>query len=171
MLTGFSSNRVSLRELCYNLTLAAIAATATREIDRTPATEILLENTGPASAVDRMHTALHEYLKFVCREAAIAFDADSHISGLFGLKKQKHPAFVNTGPHSAHLGVAFKAVSGVLEAMGRIRNHASLAHANEHLLGRSEAMFMINVSRTVFNYIHEKIRGEKQSRDTGSAEP
>ena len=44
--------------------------------------ENLLRNSGPVSAVDRVHTALHGYLRAVCDRDGIAYAADASITAL-----------------------------------------------------------------------------------------
>ncbi len=45
-----------------------------------------------------------------------------------------------------------------MDSLNPIRNHASLAHPNENLLDKDEAMLFINVVRTLLQYLDEKLR-------------
>jgi hypothetical protein len=38
-----------------------------------------------------------------------------------------------------------------------VRNNASVAHPNEQLLGRDEALLVINVGRTLLSYLDAKV--------------
>jgi hypothetical protein len=53
--------------------------------------ENLLRNSGPVSAVDRVHTALHGYLRAVCEQVGVADATDASITALFKLLRGSHP--------------------------------------------------------------------------------
>ena len=53
-------------------------------------------------------------------------------------------------------------MAATINALGTIRNHASLAHNNELLL-EPEAQAMINAAMTVFRYIEECIARQKKT--------
>ena len=45
----------------------------------------------------------------------------------------------------------------ILDAMLPVRNQASVAHPNETLLGEAEARLVINVGRTLLNYLDARL--------------
>jgi len=96
--------------------------------------ETLLQNGGPESAVDRVHTALHGHLGFLCDEA-----------------------HSDLGPRAKDIETVFKASGSILDALNPVRNNASVAHPNAALLGREEAQLVINVGRSLLVYLDSKI--------------
>ncbi len=119
--------------------------------------EQLIEKTGATSAVDRVHTMLHGYLRAVCEDAGIRYGEKTLLSGLFGLLRNQHPAFNDVGPRKDDLEKIFRAMSGIMDAMNPIRNEGSMAHANKDLLDPPEAALVINMARTILHYVDMKV--------------
>jgi len=69
--------------------------------------ERLLETEGATSAVDRLHTVLHGYLRAVCDDARIPDGEGTLMSGLFGLIRGQHPAFADLGPRKDEISKCF----------------------------------------------------------------
>ncbi|HEU0143548.1 MAG TPA: abortive infection family protein, partial [Nitrososphaera sp.] len=118
--------------------------------------ETLIERSGATSGVDRVHTALHGYLKAVCDGQGIAYGADAGITELFKLLKQNHPKLQNLGTRSAEITQVLRSLSAILDALNPVRNRASVAHPNIALLEEDEAMLVINVARTILHYLDAK---------------
>lgn len=115
--------------------------------------ENLISTSGAASAVDRVHTALHGYLREVCSQTGIAYNKDDSITRLFKLLRQGHPALDAKGDAERILN----AIGTIMDALNTLRNHASLAHPNSALLDNSEAMLAINTTRTILHYLDAKL--------------
>lgn len=118
----------------------------------------LLESSGPASAVDRAHTALHGYLLEVCSRAAIEPSRESGVTGALKALRQEHPAFQVTGPGGDEARRVVQALATIVDATNTLRNRASLAHANLRLLDEAEAILMVNCVRTLLHYLDAKLR-------------
>ena len=119
--------------------------------------ERLIETTGATSAVDRLHTALHGYLKAVCDDASIAYGSDTTMNGLFRLIREHHPAFADLGPRAQDITSVMRAMGSIMDAMNPIRNKASVAHPNNELLETPEALLVINAARTILHYLDQKV--------------
>ena len=50
------------------------------------------------------------------------------------------------------------AIATILDALNPVRNNASVAHPNDQLLGEPEAHLVINIVRTLLNYLEDKRR-------------
>lgn len=148
----------------------AIAPVATPELHEPSATveralddaQNLIATSGPASAVDRVHTALHGYLRDVCLRAGMsaAEGSDATIPRFLSWLCAHHPRF--TGDRAEEVRRILRSFGGVTESLGQFRNHASLAHANASLLGDAEAMLAINAVRTILHYVAEKLSASAQ---------
>ena len=119
--------------------------------------EILIETSGATSGVDRIHTAIHGYFKALCSQAEIEFDADPRVDQFFKLLLNKHPAFDDLGARGQDITTIIRSFSSILNALNPIRNRASVAHPNDELLKNEEAMFVINVARTLIQYVDAKL--------------
>ena len=125
--------------------------------------EQLVETTGATSAVDRVHTMLHGYLRALCDDAGISYGEKMLMSGLFALIRKQHPAFGDTGPRNDDLVKIFRAMSGIMDAMNPIRNEGSMAHPSKELLDPPEAALVINMARTILHYVDSKVATVEQS--------
>jgi hypothetical protein len=118
--------------------------------------ETLIQSSGAISGVDRIHTALHGYLQAVCDREKIAYVKDDSMTKLFKLLRQSHPALQNLGSRSQDIERVFQSFASILDALNPIRNNASVAHPNNNLLEKDEAMLVINVARTLLHYLDAK---------------
>ena len=117
----------------------------------------LLSRSGPASAVDRVHTALHGYMLALCREAGIPCEPDQKLTNLFKkLRKQHHG--LQPGADAEFTDRVVRAMSSIVDAVNTARNRASIAHPNERLLDAPEAILAINGVRTIFSYLDAKTK-------------
>lgn len=119
--------------------------------------EQLLGTSGPASAIDRMHSALHGYLKTVCREQGIELPTDATLTLAYKTLRRQHPGLRSFGDHEYEAGRILSSFAFTLDALNTLRNHASVAHPNERLIGVAEGMLPINAVRTIFHYLNQKI--------------
>ncbi len=119
--------------------------------------ETLIRTRGATSGVDRLHTALHGYLRKTCVDAAIAFDDGATMTTLFKRIRADHPAFQEDGPRAQDITQIMRAMSSIMDALNPLRNNASVAHPNEILLDEPEAMLAINAARTILHYLDAKV--------------
>ncbi len=117
----------------------------------------LLKSNGATSAIDRLHTGLHGYLRSACTDAGIAVAADASVTALLKALKTDHPRLKDLGQHSQELVRVLNSFGNIIDALNTLRNHASVAHANENLLDEDEALLTVNAVRTVFNYLVQKL--------------
>nr|WP_258010864.1 abortive infection family protein [Stenotrophomonas maltophilia] len=116
----------------------------------------LIQSAGPTHAVDRIHTALHAYLKAICQTQGIEVAPNATITNLFKLLRTEHPGLRDLGCQSDAMNNVLRSLSNVIDCLNPARNHGSLAHANDALLDRDEAILAINAARTVFQYLDSK---------------
>lgn len=119
--------------------------------------EALLQKGGATSAVDRVHTALHGHLRYLCERAGIEFGRDDTMVALLKKLRTAHPSLQDLGPRAGDIETVLKASGSILDALNPVRNNASVAHPNEELLGREEAQLVINIGRSLLAYLDGKI--------------
>ena len=126
--------------------------------------QALLQSRGPASAVDRVHTGIHGYLESVCRAAGIDVAEDASANALLKALLAGHPALTDLGPRTEEIKRMLKGSGSIIDAMGTVRNNASLAHPNEELLGHDEAVLVINLGRSLLGYLDSKLSPQERGR-------
>jgi abortive infection Abi-like protein len=117
----------------------------------------LLASSGPTSAVDRIHTALHGYLRTACVASGSQASPDATMNDLFKSLKQQHPSLRDLGEHQDAILKVLRALTSILDALNPARNRGSLAHPNEALLDEAEAVRFINAARTTLQYLDSKL--------------
>jgi hypothetical protein len=119
--------------------------------------ETLLQSHGATSAVDRLHTALHGYLKSLCDGAGIAYQSDASAARLLKAIRDNHPAFQGLPRDTHHATRILLAMGTAVDSVGTIRNTGSVAHANEVLVEAPEAMLVVNATRTILQYLDARV--------------
>ena len=120
--------------------------------------EMLIDQRGASSGVDRVHTAFHGYLHEVCRVASLAPGEEARMTELLTLLREKHPAFDQAGPRDEDIKGVMRSMAAIVDALNPLRNKASAAHPNERVLEQAEAMLVINTVRTLLHYIDSKVQ-------------
>lgn len=118
----------------------------------------LIETNGAQSAVDRLHTAMHGYLRAECGAAGVALPAGATLTQAFKALRSDHPALATLGVHSAEVEKVIKSFAAVLDALNIVRNHGSVAHPTDNLIEAPEAFLFVNAVRTIFHYLNHKLR-------------
>jgi len=112
---------------------------------------------GPVSGFDRIHTALHGYLKAVCDDAGVTHSQDADITGLFKLVREQHPKF-SANPLGVESTKILRGLAQVVDALNALRNRHSMAHPNEQLLEEPEALLAVNAVKSLLHYLSTKLR-------------
>lgn len=119
--------------------------------------DVLLTNSGPVSAVDRVHTAMHGYLKSVLDNHKVEYKKDAGITDLYKVIRQEVSQIRQLGDQSEELNKMLRSLTAVLDALNPIRNRGSVAHPNDSLIGDDEAKFVINIVSSILHYLDAKI--------------
>lgn len=117
----------------------------------------LLATSGAPSAIDRLHTAMHGYLKSACREGTIAVADDATLTQAYKALRTHHPALQSLGSHDNEVGKILASFASVLDALNTLRNRGSVAHPNENLVEVAEGGLVVNAVRTIFHYLNQKL--------------
>ncbi len=127
--------------------------------------EELIKTSGATSGVDRAHTALHGYLRAVCKAASIPTGEDAAMPELLKAIREKHPAFRDLGPRADDIVKVLRSFGSVVDALNPLRNKASVAHPNPSLLAEPEAMLVINAARTILRYLDDRLHAHVSEDD------
>ncbi|WP_187427585.1 abortive infection family protein [Comamonas sp. Z1] len=118
----------------------------------------LLATSGAPSTIDRLHTAMHGYLKTMCQESGIELPDGATLTVAYKALRAQHPALQSLGNHDGDIGKILAPFAAVLDAINTLRNHGSIAHPNESIVGTPEAALVVNAVRTMFHYLNQKLR-------------
>lgn len=118
--------------------------------------ELLMKQSTPSSAVDRIYTYFQGYLEAICLDQNIRIDRDENITKLFKIIKSNHPAFLLSTPRSEEINKVLNSLSAIIDALPAIRNKATLSHPNPELLDNPEAILVIDAIKTIANYLENK---------------
>lgn len=142
----------------YGITVPEIVPTGSEAAMQALAdAQVLLESRGPTSALDRVHTGLHGFLRGACVRAGIPFEAGATPNQLLKLLLDQHASLQHLGPCGEEVRRLIRTSASIVNAMGTFRNRASLAHPNEELLDHEEALFAINLARSLLQFLHAKL--------------
>ena len=150
-----------INELERERTVAGLTPRATREVvvRAIADAESLIGSTGATSGVDRVHTALHGHLLALCEASSIETPPRASLNAVFRALRTEHPQLQEQGPRSQDIQKVLNSTSAILDALDPVRNRASVAHPNQELLAEPEAMLVVNVGRTLLNYLDAKLGG------------
>ena len=126
----------------------------------------LMRTSGPQSAVDRVHTAMHGYLHSLCEGAGLPHDDRATMNQLFKSLRAGHPALADLGSRSDDVARVFGSMATILDALNPVRNNGSVAHPNAALVGEPEAMLVVNTVRTLLSYFESKRRQADDARSS-----
>jgi hypothetical protein len=118
--------------------------------------EKLVSTNGALSGVDRIHTALHGYLKEICKKEGIQIEDHFSLVQIYKEMILRHPKF--NIKKTEEIVKINKALGTVIDSLNPLRNNSSLAHPNEKLLDDTDSMLVINCVKTILQYINMKIR-------------
>lgn len=119
--------------------------------------EQLLNANGATSGVDRIHTAMHGYLIAACESGNIDHPKEATTNTLLKLLRKHHPNLQGSGHRQQDIDQLLNASASILNALNPLRNKASVAHPNEQLLEKDEAMLVINITRSLLHYLDSKL--------------
>jgi hypothetical protein len=153
--------QTQLVQLGYGVTSVAAVpapATASEAVRRAISdADYLLSTSGPVSTIDRLHTALHGYLRSLCDRQGIELPGGSSITSAYKLLRKEHPKLQSLGEHEGETSKILASLASVVDAVNTLRNNGSVAHPNEKLLGQAEGMLVVNTVRTLFHYLSSKL--------------
>lgn len=137
--------------------MATIAVPTSRCRSSRWSASVISSTSGPTSAVDRVHTVLHGYLLAVCDGAGVAYHREDSMVALFKKLRSGHPKLADLGPRAQDVEKVLNSCASILDALLPVRNRASVAHPNAELLGEPEARLVINVGRTILDYLDARL--------------
>jgi hypothetical protein len=115
--------------------------------------ETLITERGAPNAYDRMHTALHSFLREVCDNNSISYGSGDAITALL----PKVNSYIKSQPdddgRNDKVYQMLRSTNAILDSLNYLRNHHSLSHPTEELLNEADALYAINIARSIMTYV------------------
>lgn len=115
----------------------------------------LMRGGGINSAVDRIHTAFHGYLRQLLDMHQIAYDESDTLSQLYTKLHLFYGANIQPPEVAELIKTAVRSASGVVSSINDIRNRHTIAHPNADLVQTREAAFMIRLINAIVDYLED----------------
>lgn len=126
-------------------------------IEAIESARILIKERGAQHAIDRVHTALHGYLRKLCTDAAIVLNGSEEVVTLFKYLREQHPSFFKNGREQDVVKKILFSCASIFDAINILRNHWSPAHPNA-LLQEADASLAIDTTLAVMRYLSIIVR-------------
>ena len=117
--------------------------------------EMFICNEKYESAVDRIYTAFHGYLRQILDKHYVSYLPDDSIAALYS----KLHTFYGSSIHPQEVANRIKDIvrsgSGMVTKINELRNNNTIAHANIQLIQKREAELVIRMINALLNYIED----------------
>ncbi|AVX19623.1 Abortive infection C-terminus [Carboxydocella sporoproducens DSM 16521] len=105
-----------------------------------------------SSAIDRVHTSLHGYLRLLLDTKKVSYEESDTLMQLYSKLHNSLDPIENKEINNL-IKSTIRSASAVIDSINTIRNKHSLSHPNEEIVGESEAKLVIGICKVLFDYI------------------
>ncbi len=111
------------------------------------------------SAVDRVHTAFHGYLRQVLTDHRVTYGAEDGLPALFAKLHWYYGDSIQPADVAERLKTILRSAGGMINAVNELRNNNTIAHSNGQLIQKREAQLVIRLVNAVVDYIEDVENG------------
>lgn len=111
------------------------------------------------SAVDRVHTAFHGYLRTLLAEHSVTYVADDGLPALFAKLHGFYGGSIQPTDVADRVKSILRSAGGMITAVNELRNNNTIAHPNGQLIQKREAQLVIRLVNAVVDYIEDLENG------------
>ena len=119
--------------------------------------ELFARSRGPANAVDRVHPAVHGYLRAALERAGASPAPLASVTELFKQLRESDERLRDMVVGGDETKRIVMGLASIVDAANTIRNTASAAHPSGEKLEYAEAMLVINAARSLLHYLDAKL--------------
>lgn len=116
---------------------------------------ILMSQGRYGSSIDRIHTALHGYLRVQLDHLEVSYEESDMMPKLFNLLYKKWETIGNSEVDDMMLK-SLRSASSILTVLNDIRNRYSLAHPNDEIIEESEAKLVLGLTECICSYMEKR---------------
>jgi HEPN domain-containing protein len=102
--------------------------------------------------IDRVHTALHGYLRYRLDRKGISYQESDTLSQLYN-KLHSSLDRLNVSEYNDLVKTIIRSMSGVISSINDLRNRYSLSHPNETIVSEREAKLAIDTLKIITDYL------------------
>ena len=107
------------------------------------------------SAVDRVHTAFHGYLRQMLTEHGASFGPDDSLPALYSKLHTFYEGNMQPVDVGERVKTILRSAGGMINAVNELRNNNTVAHPNGQLIQEREAQLVIRLINAVVDYIED----------------
>lgn len=122
-------------------------------------TEIFIKEGKYDSAVDRVHTAFHGYLRKLLTDHQIPFAREDTLSILYNKLHDFYGKTIQPPDVAEKIKKIMRSGMGMVNAINELRNQNTIAHPNGALIQKREAQLVIRLVNAMVDYIESVEQG------------
>lgn len=107
------------------------------------------------SAVDRVHTAFHGYLRQLLINYCVAFAKDDGLPALYNKLHEYYGSSIQPQEVAVRIKTTVRSAIGVVNSINELRNNNTVAHPNGELIQKREAQLVIRLVNAIVDYIED----------------
>lgn len=105
------------------------------------------------SAMDRIHTAFHGYLRALLDYHGVVYQSGDSLPSLYSQLHTCYEASIQPTDVAARVKTILRSAGGMVQTVNELRNNNTIAHPNEQLINKREAQLVIRLVNAVVDYI------------------
>ena len=107
------------------------------------------------SAVDRVHTAFHGYLRQLLNEHGESHTVDDSLPGLFARLHAYYGSTIQPADVGERVKMILRSAGGMVTTVNELRNNNTVAHPNGNLIQKREAQLVIRLVNAIIDYVED----------------
>lgn len=107
------------------------------------------------SALDRVHTASHGYLRQLLTEHGITCEEEDGLPALFSKLHGYYGDSIQPSDVGERVKGILRSAGGMINAVNELRNNNTIVHPNDQLIQAREAWLVIRILNAVVDYIED----------------
>ncbi len=108
-----------------------------------------------SSAVDRIHTAFHAYLRDLLDVHGVAYVEGDTLQQLYSKLHKCYETEIEPQEVADLIKTAVRSGSGIVSSISEIRNRHTVSHPNSNLIQQREALLVISMVKCIVDYLEE----------------
>lgn len=107
------------------------------------------------SAVDRVHTAFHGYLRQLLNEHSAYYTVDESLPALYAKLHVYYESHIQPADVGERVKMILRSAGGMVNAVNELRNNNTVAHPNGQLIQKKESQLVIRLVNAIIDYIED----------------